>query len=176
MKFGSTQKTTPTAVPDGAQSQATDGGGSARAKASKGAIRAAILEHKRTFVKGEMPIMILPEGITHNGLSMLKFFPGSFEGGLPVQPVVFSYPFKYFNTHSFLSDLGTHLIKLLWAPYTSLAVTILPIYRPSEEEKADPELFAENVRRHMAAELDIPLSSYGAKDLREEWKASKAAM
>uniref|UniRef100_A0A7S4B054 Phospholipid/glycerol acyltransferase domain-containing protein n=1 Tax=Chrysotila carterae TaxID=13221 RepID=A0A7S4B054_CHRCT len=142
--------------------------------ATTSAIRATILEHKRSFVRGRAPICLLPEGITHNGLTMLKFFPGSFEGGTPVQPVVLSYPFKYINSHSFLSDVGTHLLKMLLSPYIVLNVRLLPLYVPSEAEKADAALMAEGVRAKMAEALGIPLSTYGAKDLRREWSAARA--
>ncbi len=40
----------------------------------------------------------------------------------------------------------------------------LPVYFPNEEEKKNPELFAENVRREMAKCLKCPLSDYSYED------------
>lgn len=36
-------------------------------------------------------------------------------------------------------------------------MTYLPIYYPSEDEKKDPELYADNVRKFMSKESGIPL-------------------
>ena len=43
--------------------------------------------------------------------------------------------------------------------YNSLNVTILPPYIPSEAERKDPDLYADNVRRLYAQHLQLPLSS-----------------
>lgn len=40
----------------------------------------------------------------------------------------------------------------------------LQIYHPSAEEKADPKLYAENVRRLMGAHLQAPCVDYGTRD------------
>ena len=76
------------------------------------AVREAILEHKRNFLPGDTPIALFTEGITHAGTALLPFFPGAFEGGTAVQPLVVRYGHKYYNGHAFLSDLGTHLVRL----------------------------------------------------------------
>ena len=49
------------------------------------AVRQAIARHKQTWAKGGeaaagKPIAIMPEGTTHNGHSLIKFFSGAFEG------------------------------------------------------------------------------------------------
>lgn len=45
-------------------------------------------------------------------------------------------------------------LKLLWLTLTqvtsSCEIEFLPVYNPSEEEKRDPKLFANNVRNVMA--------------------------
>ena len=38
------------------------------------------------------------------------------------------------------------------------------MYVPSPKEKADPKLFAENVRVHMARRLGVPLADAGILD------------
>jgi lysophosphatidylcholine acyltransferase/lyso-PAF acetyltransferase len=37
-------------------------------------------------------------------------------------------------------------------------ITFLPVYKPSEAERGNPELYAKNVQRLMARELNIPAS------------------
>lgn len=78
------------------------------------AVRETILAHKRSFVPAHdaAPITLFSEGITHAGNALLPFFPGAFEGGTPVQPVVLRYGYTYFNGHAFLGSLGTHLARM----------------------------------------------------------------
>ena len=133
-------------------------------------VRAIIQKHKREFVpnSGEPPVMLLPEGSTHNGQSLLKFFSGAFEGGGPMQPVLIKYPYTHFNDAAFLSSLPAHLLRMLCAPWLRMEVTFLPVYHPSAEEEAEPQLYADNVRATMSEASGLPLSSYSAKELRQE--------
>ena len=55
-----------------------------------------------------------------------------------------------------------------------MVVTLLPVYRPSIDEAGDPALYADNVRRAMAAHLGAPLSAYDAKALNAEYYGAKA--
>lgn len=48
-----------------------------------------------------------------------------------------------------------HVILLLCQFMNYIEVKKLPVYHPSEEEKEDPKLYAENVRRLMACEVPI---------------------
>lgn len=48
-----------------------------------------------------------------------------------------------------------HVILLLCQFVNYIEVKKLPVYHPSEEEKEDPKLYAENVRRLMACEVPI---------------------
>lgn len=52
-------------------------------------------------------------------------------------------------------------LKLLWLTLTqvtsSCEIEYLPVYRPNEEEKKDPKLFANNVRNVMARYTDLTL-------------------
>ena len=107
------------------------------------AIRQKILEHKRSFVPevDDAPIVLFPEGITHNGRAILTFFPGAFEGGSKVQPVVIRHRFRYFHGHSFLSTLPAHLARLLLNPWMYVSVEFLPVLartpaRPSRRPPA----------------------------------------
>nr|KAJ0199208.1 hypothetical protein LSAT_V11C600328660 [Lactuca sativa] len=53
-----------------------------------------------------------------------------------------------------------HVILLLFQFVNKMSVTRLPVYYPSQEEKDNPKLYAENVRRLMARE---PCSRVGIR-------------
>ena len=144
------------------------------------AVRQAIARHKQTWAKGGeaaagKPIAIMPEGTTHNGHSLIKFFSGAFEGGGPVQPVVLSYPFSRINHAHFSGSLPHHLWMLFSAPWVRMDVRFLPVRHPSQEESANADLYAENVRQEMARAGGLPLSKYSAKDLRNELREKAEA-
>ena len=138
------------------------------AKASAPTARQAIVEHKRTFKRGDKPVCIFPEGTTSNGHAVLGFFSGAFEGGGPVQPLVFRYRYQHFNAAAFLTSLPAHMVRALLTPWQHVRVDFLPLYEPSEEEAADPSLCAENLRQAMAKAANLPLSPHDAKSLRQE--------
>ena len=157
--------------------------GQARNKGSSAttAVKAAIQKHKEDWAasreagggsggraRRRPPIAILPEGTAHNGKAIIRFFPGAFEGGGPVQPVVMSYPHGRFNSAAFLTTLQSHMGLLLLSPWVGVRAHYLPVRHASAEESADAALYAENVRREMAEAAGLPLSSYSAKTLRDE--------
>ena len=45
-----------------------------------------------------------------------------------------------------------------------MEVEYLPVYNPSDAEKADPILYANNVRAAMGKALSVPLSEMGNED------------
>lgn len=55
----------------------------------------------------------------------------------------------YLNSHL----QGRHFLLLLCQFVNHMEVTRLPVYVPSQEEKDDPKLYANNVRRLMAKEV-----------------------
>ena len=142
-----------------------------RAKPSGGA-REAILAHANAYAGGQ-PCFLLPEGTTHNGKQLLTYFTGAFGPGAPIQPVVVAYPHRYLDAASFCGGLPAHLLRQLLSLYVRMEVTVLPVYRPSDDEKADAALYAANVRGAMAAAASLPLSTYGAKQLNEEYYGKK---
>ncbi|MFT7811738.1 lysophosphatidylcholine acyltransferase 1-like isoform X1 [Arapaima gigas] len=92
---------------------------------------------RRAHSGGEWPqIMIFPEGTCTNRSCLITFKPGAFIPAVPVQPVVLRYPNEMF----------------------------LPIYTPSEEEKNNPALYANNVRSIMAKALGVPVTDYSFED------------
>ena len=143
-----------------------------KAPSATAAVREKILEHKRTFQPGvdDAPIALFPEGITHNGRTILGFFPGAFEGGSSVQPVVLQYKYRHFNMHAFLSTLPEHLLSLFANPSLVIEVDFLPALLPNEAQKADGKLLADAARASMARASGMALHEMSAKDLRDELK------
>ncbi|KAA3466972.1 lysophospholipid acyltransferase LPEAT1-like isoform X1 [Gossypium australe] len=101
------------------------------------------------------PMMLLfPEGTTTNGDFLLPFKTGAFLAGAPVMPVILSYL------------VVRHVVFLLCQFVNNLEVTRLPIYHPSQQEKDNPKLYANNVRKLMAAEGDLIVSDIGLAEKR----------
>uniref|UniRef100_A0A3Q3QGJ6 Phospholipid/glycerol acyltransferase domain-containing protein n=1 Tax=Monopterus albus TaxID=43700 RepID=A0A3Q3QGJ6_MONAL len=91
---------------------------------------------ERLTSNGYWPQMLMfPEGTTTNGGALIKFKPGAFLAGVPVQPVLLHYPNK-------------------------LVSEFLPVYNPSQEERNYPDLYADNVQKLMAKALGVPATDY----------------
>lgn len=122
---------------------------------------------RRAQSGGEWPqIMIFPEGTCTNRSCLITFKPGAFIPAVPVQPVVIKYPNKLDSIT--WTWQGPGAFKILWLTLCQLhnefIIEYLPIYTPSEEEKKNPALFAQNVRRIMAKALDVPITDYTFED------------
>lgn len=106
-------------------------------------------------------LVIFPEGSCSNRKALMTFKPGAFYPGQPVQPVVLRYPNQLDTiTWTWNQDHGAYMIMWLTLsqPFTRTEMEFLPVYHPSEEEKADAKLYAKNVRSVMAAALGVPTS------------------
>ncbi|XP_050051255.1 lysophosphatidylcholine acyltransferase 1 isoform X2 [Dermacentor andersoni] len=114
-------------------------------------------------------VIIFPEGTCTNRSCLITFKLGAFVPGVPVQPVLIRYP-NELNTLIWTWD-GPSAFETLWLTLcqlrTHMEIEYLPVYVPSEREKKDPKLYAENVRCLMAKALRIPLSSYSYDDLKQ---------
>ncbi|XP_032826988.2 lysophosphatidylcholine acyltransferase 1-like [Petromyzon marinus] len=138
---------------------------------------------RRAATKGKWPpIMIFPEGTCTNRTCLIKFKPGAFIPGVPIQPVVLRYGNKM-DTITWTWH-GPTALQILWLtlcqPHNRIEIEFLPVYYPSDEEKRDPTLFGSNVRRIMARALRVPLSdvtleSYLAQRDRREASQDTAA-
>ncbi|XP_056457455.1 lysophosphatidylcholine acyltransferase 1 [Gadus chalcogrammus] len=122
---------------------------------------------RRACSGGEWPqIMIFPEGTCTNRSCLITFKPGAFIPAVPVQPVVIRYPNRM-DTITWTWQ-GPGAFEILWLTLCQLhnefEIEYLPIYTPSEEEKGNPALFANNVRRIMAKALRVPTTDYSFDD------------
>uniref|UniRef100_A0A5F9DQV2 Lysophosphatidylcholine acyltransferase 4 n=1 Tax=Oryctolagus cuniculus TaxID=9986 RepID=A0A5F9DQV2_RABIT len=114
---------------------------------------------RRATSGGKWPqVLFFPEGTCSNKKALLKFKPGAFIAGVPVQPVLIRYP-NGLDTTSW-AWRGPGVLKVLWLtasqPCSVVDVEFLPVYHPSPEESRDPTLYANNVQRVMAQALGIP--------------------
>uniref|UniRef100_UPI00358F8642 lysophosphatidylcholine acyltransferase 1-like isoform X2 n=1 Tax=Myxine glutinosa TaxID=7769 RepID=UPI00358F8642 len=121
----------------------------------------------RAGTKGDWPtVMIFPEGTCTNRTCLIKFKAGAFIPGLPVQPVVIRYPNKM-DTVSW-TWCGPSALKILWLTlcqiHNRVEIEYLPVYEPSDAEKRDPNIYANNVRKVMARALGVPTVSLTLED------------
>ncbi|KAK9828960.1 hypothetical protein WJX72_003052 [[Myrmecia] bisecta] len=105
--------------------------------------------------------IVAPEGTTKHGNCLLRFSTGAFVSGAPVLPVLLKYRNKRFNMGWGIVYTMFHLLRLACQFQNYLEVEILEPYMPSAEEKANPRLYAENVRKLMAEKLGATLSPCG---------------
>jgi len=120
---------------------------------------------RRARAKGRWSnICVFPEGTTTNGQSLITFKPGAFLAGVPVQPVIFRYP-KDAIAWTWIAPPTLHQIAYILSNINNqFEIEFLPVYKPNEEEKQNPILFANNVRKIMAEALDVPTSEHSYED------------
>ncbi|XVE69928.1 hypothetical protein DITRI_Ditri10aG0030900 [Diplodiscus trichospermus] len=133
-------------------------------KGVAGAVTDRVLEAHQD--KTAPMMMLFPEGTTTNGDFLLPFKTGAFLARAPVLPVILRYPYRRFSP-AWDSITGVrHMVFLLCQFVNHMEVTHLPVYYPSEQEKDDPKLYANNVRRLMASEGNLILSDIGLPEKR----------
>lgn len=120
-------------------------------------------------------VMLFPEGTNSSSRGIISFRLGAFTPGLPIQPVVVRYPFKYHDVSASDPALSTLwlLFRTMCQFYNRMEVQYLPVYYPSEEEKSDPKLFANNVRQVMARALGVPTTEHAYEDVMLQGEAVK---
>ncbi|XP_065190289.1 lysophosphatidylcholine acyltransferase 2-like [Sycon ciliatum] len=122
-------------------------------------------------------IMVYPEGTTANGRQVIGYKTGAFVPGVPVQPVLLRYRLPELGvwTNFGRNALETLLLTMsTW--HNHVIVEYLPVYVPSDEEKADPVLYSLNVKRKVAEALGLPTTEHTLEDLRLLWQAVEAGL
>eukprot|EP01138_Halocafeteria_seosinensis_P014469 gb/GECG01014772.1/.p1 GENE.gb/GECG01014772.1/~~gb/GECG01014772.1/.p1 ORF type:complete len:597 (+),score=56.24 gb/GECG01014772.1/:1-1791(+) len=113
-------------------------------------------------------ILIFPEGTTSSQDTLLTFKTGAFNAGAPVQPLYTRLPNS--NIDLSLSNGGPQALEVVIRGLLQLYNTIefhwLPPYSPTAEERNNPELFAENVRRKLASYGRMVLTNSSFTDTR----------
>lgn len=109
-------------------------------------------------------LCVYPEGTTTNGRYILRFRTGAFVAGMPVLPVVIRYPYTRFSPTYDTIRWWKFLVGLLMEPLNRVEYIHMPVYYPSEEEKKNPRLYADNVRKKMAERINVELSDASFND------------
>ena len=109
------------------------------------------------------PLVIFPEGTTSNTLTMTMFKTGAFGPENAVQPVCISYNNRYGDC-MYLDDLQS-IVQLGSQFINFVTVSFLHPYLPSAEEQRDSTLYANNVRKVMAARLHCELTAHAFEDV-----------
>ena len=131
-----------------------------RGKGSGGLVNDLVL----SLEEGTHRHLIFPEGTYTNGTRLIQFKSGAFVAGHPIVPVAIRFP-KYVPYWNRLeSSMGVQIYRVLSRWYTPATLHFLPTYHPSSEEKANPKLYAENVRQMLSTVTNLPLSKYELKD------------
>ncbi|XP_028803035.1 lysophospholipid acyltransferase LPEAT1 isoform X2 [Neltuma alba] len=112
------------------------------------------------------PMLLFPEGTTTNGDFLLPFKTGGFLANAPVLPVILKYRYQRFSPAWDSISGVRHIVLLLCQFVNYMEVIWLPVYYPSQLEKDDPKLYANNVRSLMAAEGNLILSDIGLAEKR----------
>ncbi|CAL6077931.1 Lysophospholipid_acyltransferase [Hexamita inflata] len=109
-------------------------------------------------------LMIFPEGTTVNQTALMPFKKGAFMGGKPVSMISLRYQQKYFDP----SDTSSHMVTTQFWPMIGLWQTIeveyFGDYIPNDQEVADPQLYADNVRNFYSEKLNQQKTDCTLKD------------
>ncbi|KAM0947619.1 putative plasmalogen synthase [Dioscorea sansibarensis] len=133
-------------------------------KGVAGIVTQRIIEAHQNKLSPRM--LLFPEGTTTNGDFLLPFKTGAFLAKVPVLPVIVRYPYSRFSPAWDTISGVRHIFLLLCQFVNYMEVVHLPTYYPSEEEKENPKLYANNVRKLMAAEGNLTLSEIGLAEKR----------
>jgi len=110
-------------------------------------------------------ILVFPQGTCTRDSVVSMFQRGAFNDGFPVQPVAIKYPHRYFDPAYVVTRKKDYFYRRHFAQfYMQMEVSFLPLYRPSEEEKRDPNLYAKNVRAVIAKELGAAVTDHYFED------------
>jgi lysophosphatidylcholine acyltransferase/lyso-PAF acetyltransferase len=93
------------------------------------------------------------EGTCTNRACLITYKTGAFLPALPVQPVIIQYDENKFNfpVWTWVNPSKMRIIFYTLCQLNNIMeITYLPVYSPSEAEKADVHLYADNVRQKMA--------------------------
>lgn len=113
------------------------------------------------------PLLIFPEGTVTNGKQLIQFKTGPFAPGKPVMPVLIEYKNKNydFTWVGKNSNIGMTFLRMMMQFQNHCTVTLLDQVEPTVDEAEDPILYANNVRKLMAAELGVPTTEHSYDDV-----------
>ena len=96
-------------------------------------------------------VLILPEGTNTNREMLIRFKPGAFYPGVPIQTIFLKYETDdRIDNLSWTWDgpsMSTILFLTLCKFYTSLKIIRFPVYTPKDEELRNANVFRDNVHK-----------------------------
>jgi len=103
-------------------------------------------------------IIFCCEGWYTNGSKLLPFKNGAFRPGRPVQVYVLSWETAFIPITTYGQNISWFLTTLIMMaqPYTIIKSRALPVYHPSDDEKADADLYADNISKLMSRDPGYP--------------------
>jgi 1-acyl-sn-glycerol-3-phosphate acyltransferase len=113
--------------------------------------------------KENKKIIFFAEGCCKSSNSIIKFRKGAFTSGVKILPVFIKYRKEYEWTRG-MQNTKSHMIKIINNKENNVSIKIGNIYNPIDEEKSNPEEFAENFRKYYANEFNVKLSEKSYKD------------
>jgi lysophosphatidylcholine acyltransferase/lyso-PAF acetyltransferase len=123
------------------------------------------------------PLVVFPQGTTANNSYLTSFKIGAFTPGVSVQPVCIIYSYTQMDPYLGFRSLGYYIYWSLCQFINYVQYVYLPVYVPTEEEKKNPELFANNVRKYMAEYMlkykDVKITNHSYDDSKLFQKAKK---
>lgn len=122
-----------------------------------------MMERQRLVAKSNIPVppvCIFPEGTTTNGSHLLKFRTGAFVAGVPIAPVLIRYSNEWFSPSYESIKTGKYLYGLLSQFANHVEYYRMPVYYPSDDEKKDARLYADNVYALMLSKSE---EAFGTK-------------
>lgn len=114
-------------------------------------------------------IVFFPEATCSNHRALLQFKPGAFRPGYPVIPVSLRFEQYGPDTLSWTWDGVSPVWSIIFTLarwQTDLEIKKLDVYYPSEEEKSNQQLYADNVERILSEDLELPCLYYSFDDAR----------
>ena len=111
------------------------------------------------------PVLIFPEGTCTNGKSLITFKRGGFDPGVKLLPVCMQYDSDMNPASVGRNSDVLFLLRVMMQWTNRLKVQVLPVYAPSDKEKEDPILFAENVQNLMSESMGIPKTKHSLADM-----------
>ncbi|GIQ84177.1 hypothetical protein KIPB_005622 [Kipferlia bialata] len=115
----------------------------------------AIANRVQNAKPSDPPLVIFPEGTTTNQTGVLPFKSGAFRAGVPCQPIVLRYFWAFTDQSDACRDTILCGIRLCREFFNRVEIEWLPMYHPSQEEKENPTLYAENVRTLIATSMGV---------------------
>lgn len=92
---------------------------------------------------------------------LLPFRDGAFRPAVPCQPVLLWYPdspLARSPSNGLTGELAL-VLRMMLQPSSRCVLELLPVYSPSEEERANPKLYAANVRDYMLRTLETAVET-----------------